>query len=103
MRDWVELSAAMSVESRISYDYDAYRKGLDAAKAKLSPRQKQIFCLNREEGLSVREISGQLGISEQVVRNQLSAALKKIRDYLLKYMPLLIVVFRLTFNILNQN
>ncbi len=103
MRDWVELSAAMSVESRISYDYDAYCKGLDAAKAKLSPRQKQIFCLNREEGLSAREISGQLGISEQVVRNQLSAALKKIRDYLLKYMPLLIVVFRLTFNTLKQN
>ncbi len=103
VRDWVELSAAVSVESRISYDYDAYLKGLDAAKAKLSPRQKQIFRLNREEGLSAREISGQLGISEQVVRNQLSSALKKIRDYLLKYMPLLIVIFRLTLNTLNRS
>ena len=103
VRDWLELSAAVSVESRISYDYDAYIKGLDAAKAKLPPRQKQIFHLNREEGLSAREISGQLGISEQVVRNQLSAALKRIRDYLLKYMPLLIVVLRLTLNILNRS
>lgn len=102
VRDWVELAGKVSVESRISYDYDAYLKGLNAAKAVLSPRQKQIFRLNREEGLSAREISAQLGISEQVVRNQLSAALKKIRDYLLKYMPVLIVVFRLTLSILSS-
>lgn len=102
VRDWVELSAAVSVESRISYDYDAYLKGVNAAKARLSPRQRQIFRLNREEGLSAREISGQLGISEQVVRNQLTAAMKKIRDYLLKYIPLLIVVLRLTLSTITQ-
>ena len=35
--------------------------------------------LSRNEGLSAAEIAARLSIGEQVVRNQLSAALKKIR------------------------
>jgi RNA polymerase sigma factor (sigma-70 family) len=40
--------------------------------AGLSPRLKQVFELSRIQGLSSREISLQLGLSDQTVRNQIS-------------------------------
>ena len=94
VHDWMELSGAVSVESRISYDYDAYLQGIGKAKETLPPRQRQIFTMSREDGLSVREIAADLGIGEQVVRNQLSAAIKKIREYLLRYMPVLVIIYK---------
>jgi len=48
----------------------------------LSPRVKEIYLLSREENLSIEEIAGRLRISEQTVKNQLSAALKHLRQSL---------------------
>jgi RNA polymerase sigma-70 factor (family 1) len=45
----------------------------------LSPRVIEIFRLSREQQLSIPEIAQQLGLSEQTVKNQLSAALKHLR------------------------
>ena len=53
-------------------------------KSKLTARQKEIFELSKEENLSNREIALRLHISEQSVRNQLSCALKVMREELLK-------------------
>ena len=58
------------IESNI--DLEHFHTALIRAKRKLSPRQREIFELNKE----------QLSIHEQVVRNQLSAALKTIRTEL---------------------
>ena len=41
-----------------------------------------------------RGIAAGLGIGEQVVRNQLSSAMKKIREYLLRYMPLIVIIYK---------
>ncbi len=46
---------------------------------------KQVLVLNKEEGFSVSEIAGKLSLSEQMVRNQLSSALKRIRSGLEHY------------------
>lgn len=46
---------------------------------KLPPRMREIFRLSRQRHLSVREIAGKLGLSDQTVKNQLSVALKKLR------------------------
>lgn len=54
------------------------------AKDKLSKRQRMIFEMSREEGLSSQEIALKLDISEQSVRNQLSSALKVLREELIK-------------------
>ena len=54
------------------------------AKDKLSKRQRTIFEMSREEGLSSQEIALKLDISEQSVRNQLSSALKVLREELIK-------------------
>lgn len=46
---------------------------------KLPARLKEVYCLRKEEGLSLREIAQKLQISEQTVKNQLGLALKKLR------------------------
>ncbi len=64
------------------YDYDAFQSLLAKAKEVLTPRQREIFEMNREDGVEVQEIARRLSIQEQVVRNQLSIATKKIKEYL---------------------
>ncbi|MEI3802804.1 MULTISPECIES: RNA polymerase sigma factor [unclassified Chitinophaga] len=46
---------------------------------KLPKRMKEIFKMAREQNLSIREISLQLQLSEQSVRNQLNTAIKKVK------------------------
>ena len=48
----------------------------------LPARVKEIFKLSREEGLSNREIAEKLNLSEQTIKNQISAALKHLRKSL---------------------
>lgn len=46
---------------------------------KLPARCKEIFLLRRMEGMSIKEISIKLKISQKTVENQLTIALKKVR------------------------
>lgn len=48
----------------------------------LSPRQKEIFQLSREEGLSHREIAEKLGISVNTVKNHLVTTLSFLKGRL---------------------
>lgn len=68
-------------------DFDQLCQALQKAKSNLSPRQREIFELNKEHNLSVEQLS----IKEQVVRNQLSAALKIIRTELQQYSFILLL------------
>ncbi|SKA36023.1 RNA polymerase sigma-70 factor, ECF subfamily [Chitinophaga eiseniae] len=54
----------------------SYRRELQ----RLPEKMRQLFIDSRDHGLSVREIAQKHGLSEQTVKNQLSAALKKLRD-----------------------
>ena len=49
---------------------------------RLSPQTKIVFMLSREEELTYDEIAERLGVSRNTVRNQMSDALKSIREYL---------------------
>jgi len=51
---------------------------------KLPDRRKEIFIKSRFEGLSIKEISEDLKISHKTVENQLTIALKFIRENLTK-------------------
>jgi RNA polymerase sigma-70 factor (family 1) len=55
---------------------------IDKSIGQLPPRVKEIYKLSRDEGLSNREIAEKLNLSEQTVKNQLSAALKYLRKAL---------------------
>jgi RNA polymerase sigma-70 factor (ECF subfamily) len=46
----------------------------------ITPRQKEIYLLSREEGLKHKEIAQQLNISENTVKNHLVSTLKFLRS-----------------------
>jgi len=52
---------------------------IEAEKAKLPPRMREIYELNREQDLSYREIGERLAISEKTVKKQVHNALRVIR------------------------
>lgn len=78
-------------------EFDQFEKALQQAKTKLSPRQREIFEMNKEQNLSIADIAEKLSITEQVVRNQLSAALKIIRMELTEFsaFSLLIMLYNI--------
>ena len=49
----------------------------------LPPRRRLIFEMSRNDGKSYEEIAGELGISPNTVRNQMSMALETLREFLL--------------------
>lgn len=80
-------------------DFDVFKEALSKAKLKLSPRQLQIFELNKELGYSIAEIAAKFSINEQVVRNQLSIAIKLLRKELSKQSVLLLTFFCLVYSL----
>ncbi|MDU1892903.1 MAG: RNA polymerase sigma-70 factor [Dysgonomonas sp.] len=73
--------------------FDEFYKNLEQAKSHLPDRQIQIFELSREQGMSISEIAQNLNISEQTVKNQLTLALKTLREKLSKYSLFLWIFF----------
>ena len=81
---------SMSVEPDDSYDFNQFKADLAMAKRKLTFRQRLVFELYNEQGLSAKEIAEQLQINEQSVYNHLSKALAILRDELRVYGSMLL-------------
>lgn len=64
----------------------------------LPERCRVIFELNRFDGLSYGEIAKQLDISVKTVENQMTKALKTLREQLAKYLTLLLWVLLYALN-----
>ena len=64
----------------------------------LPEKCREVFELNRFEGLKYIEIAEQLNISVKTVENQMSKALKILREKLLKYMTILLWLVMFTLN-----
>ena len=62
--------------------YEEFLSLVTMAKEKLTPRERQIYELSRDFLLSNSQIAEKLGISEQTVKNHLSAALHILREAL---------------------
>lgn len=96
MEDYVEYESRMSISGEYiekHIDFEQFKEELAKAKTKLTPRQREIFELNKEQGVPVSDIAFRLSITEQVVRNQLSASLKVIRAELQQYACMLTLFF----------
>jgi len=58
---------------------------VEQAVERLSPNRKRVFQLSRNHGMTHQEISIELGVSKNTVKNQIVTALKEIRTYLNKH------------------
>ena len=67
-------------------------KEIDEALQDLPEKMRQIFRMSRMQEKTIREISAELGLSAQTVKNQISAALKMLKERL-SYLPFLILIF----------
>lgn len=85
MQELQKIDANALIEKEIAR---LHRQAIDL----LSPRKKEIYILSREEELTYEEIAQKLGISVNTVRNQMSDALKSIREFLSQH-PDLACVF----------
>lgn len=81
--EFMEFLGNLNDEAMHKYDFNMYLKAISAAKDTLTPRQKEIFSMVKEDGMKVAEVAEILGIKEQVVRNQLSAAMRRLRESVL--------------------
>ena len=70
------------------------RETIDA----LPEKCREIFEMNRFDGLKYSEIATKLGISVKTVENQMSKALKILREKLMRYMTLLLWLVMYTLN-----
>ena len=69
-------------------DYSPILPYLHKAIEKLPGKCRQIFILNKLEGLTQKEIAEYLGISVKTVENQVAIAVSKLRDELKPFMHL---------------
>lgn len=68
---------------------DAIRKSIK----ELPPRGRQIFELNRNDGLTYSEISEYLDISIKTVETHMRRALKKLRNHIPNHLPFLFLPY----------
>lgn len=67
-------------------------KEIDAAISDLPEKMQQVFLMSRRQEKTIREISVELGLSAQTVKNQISAALKVLKERLSYLLVFILVV-----------
>ena len=74
-------------------DPGEFKNILDEAFNQLPPKCREIFLLSKQEELSNKEIAERLGISVKTVENQMTIALKKLREYLIPFREKIFILF----------
>ena len=75
-----------SIQQQDNLSLGELQQKLQTAFDKLSPQQKLVYTLSREQGLKHDEIARQLNISPSTVNNHMILALRIIREQLAQYM-----------------
>lgn len=63
-------------------EYNSLQQQVNFAIGKLPERCRMVFLLKRKEGLSHKEIAALMEISEKTVENQMTKAMRMIKDFL---------------------
>ncbi len=88
------LEAGFEGEDRITHQ--EVLEAIRIAVNKLTPQQRQVFLLSRQQGLKIGEIAHQLEIAERTAKNHLSQALSFLREEIGRtYGPNAIIIFAL--------
>ncbi len=71
---------------------DELKNKIDEAIRKLPEKSQKIFLLNRFENLKYKDIAKQLNISIKTVEFHMSLALKHMKEHLIHYIGILIII-----------
>jgi RNA polymerase sigma-70 factor (ECF subfamily) len=82
VRQFIEISETMQEDDDF---YEAYKKVLAEAIAKLPPRRQAVFELCKLQGKTYEEVAQRFGISCSTVHDHIVKANQFIREYLLAY------------------
>lgn len=84
----IEVIETLTSESDVilQEDFESTEKKITNILKNLPHRCREIFTLSREEGMSNTDIATYFGISKRTVENQITFALKKIREGLLSFL-----------------
>lgn len=80
-----ESIASAENTTEVSVYFDDFKRLVEQAKIRLTTRQRLVFELSREQGYSLDQIACQLNIPLQTIKNNLSQALKILRNELKDY------------------
>lgn len=80
--DVFELPAVEAAAASSSLEAKEFSEFIETEIRALPPRMQEIFRLSREEELSIADIARRLNLSEQTVKNQLTEALRRLREAL---------------------
>lgn len=95
LKSLAEFSTGLMENTSETIDEKDLHALIDEEIGKLPPKMKQVFELSRKEHLSYQEIASQLEISEHTVRNQISNALKILREKLGDHIPASAIIIAL--------
>ena len=76
-------------------EYDSLLELAEQAIEKLPDKRKLVFKLSRYDGLSNKEIAGQLHLSKRTIENHIQQALKSLREQLGKELLFAILFYLL--------
>ncbi len=88
--DNVSHLAECSHEKLVAKELSVY---VNELLVELPPKQREVFTLSRVDGLSHKEISEQLNISQNTVKNHMVTALKVIKRNVVNHHILLFFIF----------
>jgi RNA polymerase sigma-70 factor (ECF subfamily) len=83
--DYLKYSQEIVEVPEIEYEYKELTEQLHDIVSHLPKRQKEVYILHSEEGLTYKDIAVKLQISVNTIENHMSMALKHIRAKLGKY------------------
>ena len=74
-------------------EFEELKSIINQAIGRLPARCKKIYQLSRDREMTNKEIASELGISVKTVENQITIALKKIKDFLALYHDQIFLLF----------
>lgn len=80
LKSFQQINAVNPVIEEIHYK--ELEQKVQSLLQQLTPRQKEIYLLSREEGLTHKEIAEKLGVSENTVKNHLVTTLKFLKSHI---------------------
>lgn len=70
-----------------------YNQIIQKAIDQLPPQRKLIYQMNKDGGMNYQQIANELQVSKHTVKNQLSSAIRSVRDFLTRNVKIFSILF----------